>query len=60
MAQLAHSGGCYVANKNIMPATTTDYEDVNVYLMQAANSRINPTILKQSEFNTAWTEIGRR
>ena len=50
------SGGRYVANKNITPATTTDYEDVNVYLMQAANSRITPTILKQSEFNAAWTE----
>ncbi len=52
----AMGGGRYVANKNITPATTTDYEDVNVYLMQAANSRITPTILKQSEFNAAWRE----
>ncbi|MCY4438402.1 MAG: extracellular solute-binding protein [Chloroflexi bacterium] len=52
----AMGGGRYVANKNITPATTTDYEDVNVYLMQAANSRITPTILKQADFNAAWSE----
>ena len=55
-AVAAMGGGRYVANKNITPATTTDYEDVNVYLMQAANSRITPTIFKQSEFNAGWRE----
>ena len=45
-----------MANKNVTPATTTDYEDVNVYLMQAANSRITPTIFKQAEFNAGWRE----
>ena len=55
-AVAAMGGGRYVANKNITPATTTDYEDVNVYLMQAANSRITPTIFKQTEFNAGWRE----
>jgi multiple sugar transport system substrate-binding protein len=52
----AMGGGRYVANKNITPATTTDYENIDVYLAQAANSRITPTILKQGEFNPAWQE----
>ena len=52
----AMGGGRYVANKNITPATTTDYEDINVYLMQAANSRGTPIIVKQADFNAAWQE----
>lgn len=52
----ALGGGRYVANKNVTPATTTDYENVDVYLMQAANSRITPTIFKQADFNAAWQE----
>jgi multiple sugar transport system substrate-binding protein len=53
---LSMGSGRYVASKKIKPTALRDYEDSAVYEASAAISRATPLIMKQADFDKAWSE----
>src|SRR5262249_23721334 len=52
---LKMGSGRYVASKKVKPTALRDYEDVSVYEASAAISRATPLIMKEADFDAAWT-----